>query len=317
MDPRPTSAAVPDETPSPAVVERAAEWLAHLESGDATDADRAALRAWRDAHPSHALALDRMSGMAGQLGERAQRETMRRLFLRPNKAPTALLGLATIALTGWFAVQHMTTADQSTAAGEIRTVALKTDDRITLATDSAADVDDARRTVRLLRGEVLARVAKGAPAPFVVQTRDGTAQALGTAFTVRRLDDATRVAVIESHVRVCPARHPDACLTLAPGQQARMTRDAVTALPDAAPTTAGAWSEGWLPVEDQPLVEVLDELNRWRAKPIRFQRQALADLRVSGVFPLRQTDRAVTNLARSLPLAVDRTDPASPVISRR
>lgn len=316
MDPRPISAAAPHEPPSPAVVERAAEWLAHLESGDATEADRAELQAWRNAHPSHALAFDRMSGLGHHWSQRAEQETLRRLFLRPSKGPTALLGLAAVALTGWFALQH-NAADQRTVTGETRTVALKTHDQVILATDSAADIDDNRRTVRLLRGEVLARVAKDAPAPFVVQTRDGTAQALGTAFTVRRLQDATRVSVIESHVQVCPAHHPDACLTLAPGQQARMTRDAVTALPDAAPTTAGAWSEGWLPVEDQPLVEVLDELNRWRARPIRFERQPLADLRVSGVFPLRQTDRAVANLARALPLSVDRTDPASPVVSRR
>lgn len=317
MDPRPTSAAKPDETPSAAVVERAAEWLAHLESGDATDADRVAFRAWRDAHPSHALALDRMGGL---VGDRAERETLRRLFLRPGaKAPAAMLGLAALGFAGWLAVQATATlhADQRTQIGETRAVALKTQDRIVLATDSAADIDDGRRTVRLLRGELLARVVKGAPAPFVVQTRDGTAQALGTAFTVRQLADATRVTVIESRVRVCPARQADACLILAPGQQATMTRDAVTALPDAAPATAGAWSEGWLPVEDQPLVDVLDELNRWRAKPIRFDRQALADLRVSGVFPLRQTDRAVANLARSLPLRIDRTDPTSPLVARR
>lgn len=37
-----------------AIAEAAASWVARLSSSDATDADRRAFEAWRDASPAHA-----------------------------------------------------------------------------------------------------------------------------------------------------------------------------------------------------------------------------------------------------------------------
>jgi transmembrane sensor len=81
--------------------------------------------------------------------------------------------------------------------------------------------------------------------------------------------------------------------------------------------SASAWTRGWLAVEDMPLPMVLAELNRYRHTPIVFDAAALARIEVSGHFPLRDTDRALTTLARSLPLAVDRSDPDRPHVRLR
>lgn len=305
----------PDRGPDQSVIEAAAGWLAHLESGDVDAEDRAAFTAWLGADPAHRLAIDRMGGLP--IRSAVERETLRQLFLRPSLRTGAIIPIVLLlAAAGWFigrqpAVQ-IQFADQRTARGEIHPVALTDGSRVVLATESAADIDQeaGRRTVHLLRGEVLAEVAPGKPQPFIVETADGTAEALGTAFTVRKEEAGTVVAVIESHVRACPATGDrEQCIVLAPGERARIAAGVVRRLASIDPGTAGAWSDGWLPVEDRPLVEVLDELNRWRAAPVRFDRNALASLRVSGILPLRDTDRALANLSRSQPITIDRSDP--------
>jgi transmembrane sensor len=191
------------------------------------------------------------------------------------------------------------------------------DGRLQLDTDSAVDVKsvDGGSHIALFRGRVLARVTPGHVAPFVVETPEGTASALGTAFVVERHDGSTLVTVIESHVRAC-ARSSGDCRDLAPGQRASIDRQRVSLLADVAPRSAATWSEGWLVADDRPVVEVLAELNRYRVVPARFDPARLAGVRVSGSFPLTDTDHALDGVARATGLALDRTA-AEIVIDRR
>lgn len=323
--PIPTDSAVAAE-PSPDVIERAAEWMSHLESGDADDMDIAAFEQWKAAHPSHAVAIERMGGLEDRLrnGSPASQEALRRLYLGPRKRMGgAVLIVALLAGAGWFASRlpevQLYFADERTIAGEMRDISLPDGSRIVLASESAADFDmtKGRGVVRLLRGELLAEVAKGQARVFLVETEDGMAEVLGTAFTVRKENHSTAVAVINSQVRACPAPpDPAKCITLSPGERARIADGAVTRLSNVDPGNVAAWAEGWLPAEETPLAHVLDELNRWRKDPIRFDRQDLADIRVSGIFPLRDTDSALANLARSQPITIDRRDPVSPLVRR-
>lgn len=311
--------------PRPDVIAQAAAFVAHLESGEATEDDLAAMAAWRDEDRAHALALERMGGLGVRLQARpaVEREVLRRLFLRPRRRFGAGAALVMVLAVGaGLAVRtpavQIRLADQRTATGEVRAVALADGGDLVLSTNSAVDLDfkGERRDVRLLRGEVLATVAKGRPRPFVVRTDEGSAQALGTRFTVRRDGRTTVVAVLQSHVRVC-ATGGEVCRTLGPGQQALIAAGRVTRLPDLAPEAMAAWSEGWLQAEDRPLVEILEELNRWRDMPIGFDRADLAGLRVSGVLPLKDTDRAVANLARLLPIEVDQAASGALRVRRR
>lgn len=308
--------------PTPQIIERAAYWIAHLGSGDAKDADFAAFEDWRAEHPAHALAIERMSGLGA--GSDVERETLRRLYMGPRRfSGGALLAIALVTGGGWLLSRlpmvELYMADERTATGETRERRLADGSRIVLATDSAVDVDMMRdrRTVRLLRGELFAKVAKG-QGTFRIETADGTAEALGTAFTVRKEERGSIVAVISSQVRVCPtSRDSIRCLTLSPGERARVADGGVTRLSGADPGDLAAWTEGWLPANDMALPDVLDALNRWRRNPIRFNRQALSDLRVSGIFPLREGGGALANIARSQPIEIDRSDPGRPLIRRK
>jgi transmembrane sensor len=322
MERSPTSTDKACMEPTGEVVACAAEWMAHLESGDADEADLAAFEKWKAGDPSHALAIERMRRFGN--GSEVERETLRRRYLGPRRRlGGTVLAVAMLASGAWLLSRlpmvELYLADERTVAGEMRERTLIDGSRIVLATDSAADFDDARghRTVRLLRGELLAKVVKG-QGVFRVETADGTAEALGTAFTVRKEKRESVVAVISSQVRACPASSDrTSCLTLSPGERARIADGRVTRLSNAEPGDMGAWAEGWLPANDMALTDLLDVLNRWRANPIRFDRQALSDLRVSGIFPLREGEGALANIARSQPVEIDRSDPRHPLIRRK
>lgn len=322
MERPPTPTDLREAEPTPHIVARAAYWIAHLGSGNAEAADFAAFEDWRAEHPAHALAVERMSGLGAS--SEVERETLRRLYLGPRRRlGGAALVIALVASGGWLLsrlpIMELYLADERTVVGEMRDLTLADGSRIVLATDSAVDLDmmHGRRTVHLLRGELLAKVAKGQGA-FRIETSDGTAEALGTAFTVRKEERGSVVAVISSQVRACPVS-PDRrnCLTLLPGERAHMGDSRVTRLSNVDPGDMAAWTEGWLPANDMALPEVLDALNRWRKDPIRFDRQALSDLRVSGIFPLQEGKGALSNIARSQPVEIDRSDPRRPLVRRK
>ncbi len=302
------------------MIEQAAYWAAQLATDEATQDDRNACDDWCREHPLHRLAMDRMRGLDAQFDstDRIGRETIETILEGKSHKSRwqggLTLGLALLAAGGWFAAQSMTVRawfpDYETVRGEQREITLADGSGVTIDTNGAIDFrrDGDRRTVTLFRGRILARVAKDKARPFVVETRDGTVTARGTAFIVSRDDDATVVSVIESVVRAClETARPQDCVDLSPGEQVRMAQGRVERLGQTDPETAGLWAEGWLAADDQPVVQVLNELNRYRQRPVRFDPGELEEVTVSGSFPLADTDRALDGIARSTGLHLSRT----------
>ncbi|MFB9968922.1 FecR domain-containing protein [Pseudoroseomonas cervicalis] len=309
--------------PTPEMVREAALWHATLGSGEATEADRRDCAAWQAAHPGHAEAfrrlqavLDRFQGLPARPARQAlhQAEQRGRQLRRSLAAGGAalLLLLAGLGAGDWDGLA----ADHSAGRGEIAHLALPDGSRATLDGGSAIDLryDAAARGIRLRRGEVLLEVRKDAARPLTVHTPQGSAQALGTRFSVRRAAAETWVTVAESRVRACDTA--GRCLVLRPGQAARLGADGIAG-PFAAPPHALAWAEGRLVVEDRPLAEILDQLRRHRRGVLRYDAAALAGLSVSGVLPLHDTDQALAALAALLPIRLRQPAPFWTVVERR
>ncbi|WMD22430.1 FecR family protein [Achromobacter seleniivolatilans] len=328
--------------PNRAVLERAAHWLSLMSSGATVAADIEACRRWRDAAPEHEQAWKHLQSLWGELAEPAggltggQARTLVNRAVAAGvkaagplsrrrspvfKAIWAALVLMPLLWAAWrVAPPAWLLADYATRVGQQRVVVLDDDSRIVLNTDSAIDVhySDTERRVTLRQGEILVVVAKdGASRPFVVATRDGTASAKGTRYTVRLMQDGTRVNVTESEVAVCPRDELAAqCRDVRAGGSAYLTRVAAVPGPAIDPAAAEAWSRQRLNVRDMPLPLVLDELARYRREMLWFDEAALADLRISGVFPLTGDD-ALASLADSLPIEVKQGIPGVVRIERR
>ena len=185
-----------------------------------------------------------------------------------------------------------------------------------LNTASAVDLRDgpAERLIVLRAGEILVHSAPDASGrPLRVRTAAGMVRAIGTRFTVRQLADGNGipfvlgaplalVAVLEGAVELTPAAAPTATLQLNAGQQAQLTA-ASSGPPEPLPEGAAAWSEGMLVADAMPLAGFIAELSRHRPGVLRCAPE-VAGLRVSGAYPLADTDRVLAALARALPVQV-------------
>ncbi len=300
----------------PAIVRRASGWMARLWSGEASAADHVACDAWVAAHPDHLRAWTRLQVMEGKLGgvsEPAARQVL--IEARPpvsagRRKALQALGVAAVAagaaLTlrergGWYAL----TADYRSGVGEIREIALADGTRVVLDSGSAIDArfDGRERRIILLEGEILVSTAVDPQArPLRVQSRQGWVQALGTRFTLRDDGRLAHLAVYEGAVDIYPGDATEAALRVQAGQRARFdTRHAEG--PMAAREADAAWARGVLVAEDMRVADFTAQLGRYRHGFLRCA-PAVAELRVTGVFSLQDTDRALRNLALGLPVDI-------------
>ena len=307
-----------------AVARAAATWLTLLMSGEATAADRRRWQQWRDEQPDHERAWQHIEAVTGRFKVLAPRAAYEALSPyqgsaaprspRRRSAGRALLlvgGTGALALLGsrtrtW----QQLAADHRTSTGERRSLTLADGTVITLNTASAIDVrfDDQRRLVRLLAGEILIVTGQAARAradpgrPFIVETGEGQIRALGTRFTVRQHEDRTEVTVLENAVEITPRGAAGPQGVLAAGEAASFTRDRLEGS-RVASLQASAWTRGQIVADDQRLDDFIAELGRYRPGILGCAPEVAA-LRVSGVFPLHDTDRILTTLPRVLPVRV-------------
>lgn len=320
--------AVPNSEPTAEIVARAAHWAALLDDADVTRQVREACERWCSQDPRHRVALDRMRGLAARFDrlDGVERETLtvaaaRRARPGHRSAIAALAMLVlVVAAGGWLTLPPLLAPlfpDHRTDAGQRRNVALADGSELVLDGNSAVDVDQSAtvRRITLFQGQVQATVTPDANRPFTVITADGTATALGTAYIVRKQAEGTRITVVESRVQVCANAQAAGCLDLAAGQRALITPTGIQRLSDVDPRAAAGWVRGWLEADDMPVSELLNELNRQRQRPIRFDPATLAGRRVTGSFPLDDTDRAVQALAAATGLRLNRAAGGDLVLS--
>ena len=288
----------------------AADWLITLHYEQPSAAQRAAFERWRArsaAHDAAWLRAESMLGAFAQVPAEVCRKTLGSARRPDRRRSLALLGsLLLAAPTGWLAWRGQYwrewMADQVTATGEQRTLTLPDGSRLTLNTASAVAIrfTGAERRVRLLAGEILITTQADAR-PFLVQTRQGTAQALGTRFSVRRVDeDTTRVAVFEHAVALQTVQ--GATRRLAQGSAADFGAAAIGATSAVEPSAA-LWERGMLLAKNMRLAEVLAEMARYRRGALHCA-PAVAGLRVSGALSLKDTDASLALLAQSLPVRI-------------
>jgi transmembrane sensor len=170
-----------------------------------------------------------------------------------------------------------------------------------LNTQSAADVrfDARQRTVKLWYGEIAITTAKDAQQrPFRIH-RQGQLTALGTEFTVHQQDDITRLAVQHAvEVILANALHKSASY-----MPERVCHSAPLNLASSpSRMTKRQLDQGVLSFSDKPL-EVILTLARYRNGVLRCD-PAVAGLRLSGTFPLKNTDAILNVIAQTLPVKI-------------
>lgn len=319
-----------DPVPESGMLEEAARWFVLLASGEANETDHARWLAWRAADARHEAAWLRTQTISSKFSgiphgqARAAAEVLR------TPAPVApgrrkFLGqlalLCVVGATGWHGWRRSDwSADRVTAIGEQRNLTLADGSQLWMDTDTALDIafDASARLIRLRRGRILIATASRTAAPsLMVETAEGRVRALGTRFAVRQEAGATLVAVLEARVAIHAAEATGSEPIVHAGQSARFDRSGILGWQDVQLSDA-AWAEGVLIADDMPLADFVAELARYRATPLLCD-PAVRALRISGTYPLNDTDRALAALPRTLSVhvsAIRSGDPASGVILR-
>ncbi|MBC3498739.1 fec operon regulator FecR [Pseudomonas sp. SWRI100] len=291
----------------------AARWYARLHSGIATDADRSAWNDWLVADPAHRQAWQRMAAVGEQMtrvpgalaapalrgAERSRRQLLRSVVI--------LVPATSLGWLGWRSdTSQQLLADYRTAVGERRAFRLPDGGSLLLNTDTSVNLkyDGQQRVLELLRGEILVTTAADpAQRPFSVRTRHGQVRALGTRFLVRSQALEGDVAVLEKAVEV-RASSGALAVRVEAGQSIAFSDRSVGAIRrnDA---SVGAWQQGSIIALDRPLGELLADLSRYRTGVLRCDPR-IAQLKVSGAFPIDDTDRALAALETGFALRVTR-----------
>jgi transmembrane sensor len=151
-------------------------------------------------------------------------------------------------------------------------------------------------------------VAPDAARPFLIAVGDRTVRVVGTRFDVRRRAGLLSVAVERGVVEVRPADAMGAdaagrAFRLHPGQRLDHVEGAASVQVSAAdPAQVASWKTGRLIYRDQPLSEVVADLNRQFATPIVLADPALGHARVSGVLVLDNQAAVIRRLALLAPI---------------
>jgi transmembrane sensor len=293
----------------------AAEWLLRLRDAGVSIDEVMAWQRWLQADAKNLAAFERLEEMSLQLRSMQPPARASRVALaldeydgsvpvsqwRPSRRFTfaAAAALFVSVVIAWQAILLRPAPGDvlATAVAENRIVTLADGSVVTLGgKTSVRTVFDAHeRRVELSNGEAFFRVAKDSTRPFKVSAGDATVVAVGTEFNVRRGHERVVVSVLEGRVRIEPTpgivplavrrQFQPALLPVhvAAGEQSTATDAGIgqaERLIDAAATTS--WQRGRLAFRRQPLHVVLEDVNRYAAKPIVPADDAIGELRVTG-----------------------------------
>lgn len=221
-------------------------------------------------------------------------------------AAAAVAGLLMIA--GLLDLPLRLGSDYWTATGERQVVLLPDHSTVTLNTRSAidADFDGTARRIHLLKGEAFFQVVPDEQKAFVVESRQITTRAVGTAFLVREGPDGIGVTVTEGVVELAPSEPGWTPLQLTVGQQVAVGSKGPGPVRNIDPSHATAWLRGRLVVDDVRLADVIEELRRYHPGTIQVWNRAVNDIRVSGSYNLADPTAVLTTLAQTLPIRMAR-----------
>ena len=308
------------------------DWLARRQGGLDPATERS-FAAWLAADPRHrrayALAQETWndSRLLAQSGAGRARRLPRAPFYMRRRTQVGAAGLALAALAGVVLMMGVverggpfalvTPADATTYAtgrGEIRAVTLADGSRVTLDTATVLQVrfTAAGRRVALKRGRARFEVAADDRRPFTVAVAGTDIVAQGRVFDVSMAGNVPLVAVFDGAVAW---QGPDGGgqRTLVAGQQTVLA--ARTGSFAVAPAET-RWVTGMLALDATPLGEAVAAINRYNGVQIRLADPALAVLRVTGAFHVRDPDGFAGAVAATFGLTVTRDGDAIVVTQR-
>lgn len=302
-----------------AIGSEAAYWLAAMRGPDA-DARRAEFEAWKASDPRHASAYAHVEALFALAGS-ATRASSGRGTIADDRSPrrtgvtppwswrplgiaaafAALIAVGAITYTRFAPLPAPQLAHGvKDSAPQLRRLGDGSLVLLGAATLVTADLSDAVRQIRLDAGRARFIVAADAGRTFTVIARGQTIQASDGIFDVALVGDGLDVTARRGTVTV-GARPGEPPRAIEPGSAVHVGVDGVQSVPSATPGPPGDWPPARLEFDGAPLGDVVALANSFGGTPIAVATPALARLRLTGTFDIRDT----AALARKLAAAFD------------
>lgn len=307
-------------------LEAASEWLQRLQDAPQDETVLADWLQWCD-DPRNHDAFDRVSAVWRALdtptAAAALRRPTRSVPAHPRRrrqlrVAALAAGLAACGIVSLALLRDPQAGQRlafSTGRGENKSELLSDGSRIELGALSRVEVryTPGHRDIVLERGEAYFKVAKDHARPFVVTAGAMQVTAVGTQFNVRRIDGDTVVTVNEGRVKVEPlvaaGSRDRADRKVDAGEQAHyvaaMERIAVAPVN---PEMASSWRAGVLKFVDQPLDDVIADVNRYSHRQIVLDDATASKFVYTGTVYDAQIDEWIGGLSHVFPLRIVRQD---------
>jgi transmembrane sensor len=316
--------------------EEARIWLHRLTGGAVTPSELQAFKRWQRSSAAHEAAFEEAKRQWKSIGpvlgdilhadpkraarhdrmmNRREPQLGRRAFLGAAVSAAGVAGVAVLYPPArlWLAPDEWG-ADYRTATGEQRVVALADRASVTLNTQTSIRkqmVGDEITGMDLIAGEaaidlpnVSTRSGKDGK-PFSVAAGAGRSSAESGRFEVRYLDGKVCVTCVEGAVKV---EHPAGARMLQARQQTVYDANSLSGVAAIEPADISAWRSGELVFNQTPLVQVVDEINRYRPGRVVLMTASKHDRALTGRFRIAVLDEALLQIqhafaldARSLP----------------
>ncbi|MCC2602246.1 FecR family protein [Sphingopyxis yananensis] len=272
-----------------AIEAEAARWAAQCQINP-ENTDNAELAAWlagdsrrRGAFlqaQAAAIAISQTAEADPKLARQAQ--PWRRAAIA-SAAALCLLISGTVAMSLWPNSQNV-----ATNTGEIRRLPLADGSMAIINTQSEVQlkITDERREIALRKGEAWFKVAHDRNRPFTVISGDVRVRAIGTAFSVRRINTDTQVLVNEGVVEIWVEGSAAAPQRLYAGEFLAINQNR-PASPKAVKTNAALdllWREGKIDLAGRSLSFAIAEFNRYNDRKILLADASIANERLHGIF---------------------------------
>lgn len=285
-------------------------WVVRLRSNEATKADLEDLARWRAQSPEHEqafreaarlwrglkqtadnVASERTAGEGRTTSSLARWTPSRRMLLGGGVAmAAAAYSIYNPPLDLWPSLDELR-ADFRTAKGERRDITVADGIALTLGTQTsivmlASTPDDSN--IELISGEAAVTAERSGRRGISVQTLGIRVFANRANFNVRCVDGVASVTCFVGQVDV---EAPLSMVPLRAGQQVWFSQAHGLGLASAANIEEiKAWQQGLLVVNNRPLREVVNEVNRYRGGRIIVINETLANRLVNGSFHLDHLD---------------------------
>ncbi|MBB5045895.1 transmembrane sensor [Rhodopseudomonas rhenobacensis] len=314
------------------VQREAVTWVRKLISKDMAPEDAAALKLWCARSPQHEAAFVETKhvwskvGAAGRatfepdedflsdldaFGQR--RRTMSRRMVLSGGA-TVLAGASVYGVLNppfglWPSLSELN-ADYRTSTGEQRNVTFAGDVAIGLNTQTSLAVRPAEvgvDRIELIAGEASFATSARAARSLVVLAANGRTIAESGRFDVRYTASGEHSPVsVTCFEGVVQIERGAEVAELRAGQRVRYDLAGLTQIAAIDPHLASEWQRGIVEFRDTPIVEAIEEINRYRPGRIILMNAALSQKQLSGRFRIDQMNQVLLQLERAFSAKLQR-----------